>query len=118
MYYPCVCKKLELCIPRLPPNIQQKKADSGPVPEEYVVLPTPGISTMVQAAQTPSAIPSSIAEAGSLIGYTKDWPDRDCVPSVRDIVSFRKTVPINTTPTQMGTQRQKKATELHVIFPE
>jgi len=99
---PCIRKKLELRIPPTSTKHTAKKADSGPAPEEYVVMPTPGISTMVQAAQTPSGIPSSIAEAGSLIVYTKDWPGRDCVPSVRDIVSFRKTVPINTTPTQMG----------------
>jgi len=39
--------------------------------------------------------------SGTVMAAAKNWPDRN-VPSVKDIVAYRKTLPINTPPKEIG----------------
>jgi len=87
---PCERKKFELKMP--PCSIKQSSVSS-----ELKVVPK-------QKAENPLPSASTVAHAHlqTLFEYTKMWPARGALPSVRDIVAFRNTVPLDTTPTEVG----------------
>jgi len=57
-----------------------------------------------QKAENPLPSVSTVAHAHLqiLFEYTKMWPAHGALPSVRDIIAFCNTVPLDTTPTEVG----------------
>ena len=111
--HPCVRKRLELSRPPCPIKqylkmrgmkasnntassaTQQRPAETEPRPGPSV---SEGIASLIDRAV--------VTEGGSgpreLLVHTGHWPERGRLPSVRDVVAYRRTVPRDTTPREIG----------------
>ena len=84
---PCERKKFQMKITPCP--VKRLTAQAEP---KAVKIPHPSTSVVSTDESTSQA----------LLKCTEAWPARGILPSVRDIVAFRKTVPHDTTPFEIG----------------
>jgi len=102
---PCHRKKLEMMRPPCP--IKQLLAtktviNSRPSPQgikpvqEHVTCKPP-----VRVSESAMVAPSCPSTSHSLLKYAEAWPSRD-LPSVRDIVAYRRSVPVSATSAEVG----------------
>ena len=94
---PCTKKQLEMMKPS--GSIKQHLSEKGFLKETQQDTPSTskGIPTMIG-----EAVDKANPRKQRILELTKEWPNRGHLPSVRDIVAFRTTVPPDTTPAELG----------------
>jgi len=99
---PCEKKKLEMRKP-----IQSMK--------DYLAVKgmgtqaSKGVSTLLAAAaSTPPSTSTDPPLDQGLLTRAKGWPDRGVLPSVRDVVGYRSTLPPSVTPTEVSQLASKR----------